>query len=101
MSYYLAIVSPLDAPLLEVAFQSTKPGATPASANFPTWSTFTSATGGDLGAPDGRVIGGNLGLVSTGGVGAAGGVGERHLLQMIVHKSLDGVEEVMEGTGSL
>lgn len=106
MSFYLAIISPSDSPLLELPLSSSKPAPTPSAANsagptFPSWSTFTSASGSDLGAPDGKVIGGNLGLVSAGGVAAAGGTGERQLMQMIAHMSLDGVEEMMEGTGSL
>jgi hypothetical protein len=107
MSFYLAIISPSDSPLLELPLSSSKPAPTSSAASnsagstFPSWSTFTSASGSDLGAPDGKVIGGNLGLVSAGGVAAAGGTGERQLMQMIAHMSLDGVEEMMEGTGSL
>ncbi|ORX35904.1 Sedlin [Kockovaella imperatae] len=129
MSFYLAIVSPLDAPLFELSFTSSRPNATaPTSSNtstssFPSWSTFTGSNGSDLGQGEQSLGGGggangstskvgpNLGLVmapttsTSGGPGGPGGPGtgslERHMCQMIAHKSLDSVEEVMESTGAL
>ena len=38
---------------------------------------------------------------SVAGSGGGSGSGEKWLCQMVIHKSLDSVEEVMEGTGSL
>ncbi|KAK1921803.1 putative ER to Golgi transport-related protein [Papiliotrema laurentii] len=107
MSFYLAIVSPSDSPLFELQFTTSRGTPTPTSA-FPSWSSFTSSNGSDLGPPPGEgKIGGNLGLLAgtgssprSAGPGGAGG-GERHMLQMIAHKSLDSVDEIMDSTGSL
>lgn len=90
MSFYFAIVSPLDTPLFELGFSSSKPAppSSASSASF-SWSSFN---GPDASAPVPSNL--NLGLVSGPG-------GERHLLQMIAHAALDTVEEVAEGTGSL
>ncbi|WRT64542.1 uncharacterized protein IL334_001474 [Kwoniella shivajii] len=105
MSFYLAIVSPLDSPLFELSFPSAKPPPGTASSaastsSFPSWSTFTASNGSDLGA-DGQTgkTGGNLGLLS--GETKTGPERDRAMCQMIAHKSLDSVEEMMEGTGSL
>ncbi|KAI9636113.1 putative ER to Golgi transport-related protein [Dioszegia hungarica] len=104
MSFYLAIVSPLDSPLFELSLPSPSrlnPSQTPTSghssipvasssaAGFPTWSSFTGA--------------GGEGSTTGGAAGPAGGAGmaDRALMQMIAFKSLDGVEEVQESTGSL
>ena len=123
MSFYLAIVSPLDAPLYELSFQSQKPtSSTPnqgsgGSSTFPSWSSFTSVSGstngdssnnsnnsssGDLQPTLGQQggggkLGGQLGLISN----SAGPVLERHLAQMIAFSALDSVDEVIESTGSL
>ncbi|KAK4684792.1 trafficking protein particle complex subunit 2, partial [Tremellales sp. Uapishka_1] len=103
MSFYLVIVSPLDSPLFELSFPSAKPpsSATAASspaniAAFPSWSTFTSSTGSDLAPHETSKVLGGVGV----GVGGMGG-SDRSLLQMIANKSLDSIEEVMEGTGTL
>ncbi|KAL7419072.1 TRAPP subunit [Cryptotrichosporon argae] len=130
MSFYLALVSPLDSPLYELSFPSSKPAQASSSSSsasaFPSWSTFTGANGSDLSlSPDrpgflsaatpgaagqGSASAGLGGLNGAGsgvgaGAGAGGGqgagLGDRHLLQMIAHASLDAVEEVREGTGSL
>ena len=146
MSFYLAIVSPLDAPLFELSFQSSRPSQPPSNntstSSFPSWSTFTGSNGSDLGlsAPPTPVqssnanvagapavgtgfgarnedgsggegkLGGNLGLImqqSQAGPSknamSGGGVGgmERHMCQMIAHKSLDSIEETMETSGQL
>jgi len=102
MSFYLAIVSPSDSPLFETRFTTSR-GQPSATHAFPSWSTFTAPNGGDLGAPAGETkIGGNMGLLMVpGGTGGKGGDGERHLMQMILHKSLDSVDEVVDSTGSL
>jgi hypothetical protein len=109
MSFYLALVSPLDAPLYELPFTSSRSTSVlPSNANnssnssnpsssFPSWSTFTSLNGGELPQPPEKAIGGNLGLVTAGN----GPEKERHMCQMVVHMGLDSVEEVMEGTGNL
>jgi hypothetical protein len=102
MSFYLAIVSPLDSPLFELQFTTSRGAPSTQSNAFPTWSSFTGSNGSDLGPPPGSEgkIGGNLGLLS--GTGSTrGGAGERHMMQMIVHKSLDSVDEVVDTTGSL
>lgn len=110
MSFYLALVSPLDSPLFELPFTSSRPAAPPSSTNnttssFPSWSTFTGSNGSDLTpAESTKAVGGNLALVvgyGGAGGGGGGGGGDKWLCQMVVHKSLDNVEEVMEGTGSL
>jgi len=121
MSFYLAIVSPLDTPLYETSFTSSKPQTSTSSnastSSFPSWSSFTSSTlNGDSGSSkDGEKerVGGNLGLIAAASAGATQGAAqggmngqggtavERHLCQMVAHASLDSVEEVMEGTGSL
>ncbi|CAD6569808.1 MAG: hypothetical protein TREMPRED_005458 [Tremellales sp. Tagirdzhanova-0007] len=121
MSFYLALVSPLDSPLFELALTSSRPPPPPnanststshpsanaSTSSFPSWSTFTGSNGADLGGVGGgelaKGVGGSLGVgVGSGsGSGGGGGGGEKWLCQMVVHKSLDSVEEVMEGVGSL
>ncbi|TXT04970.1 hypothetical protein VHUM_03790 [Vanrija humicola] len=89
MSFYLAVVSPLDTPLFEAQFTSGK-GA-PASAStssFPSWSSFSNGSDAATPSTPGAPAGSTPGL-------------EKHLLQMIAHASLDAVEEVSEGTASL
>ena len=64
----------------------------------------------DGGAAEGK-LGGNLGLImqsqsqagpSKNTMGGAGTGGmERHMCQMIAHKSLDSIEETMETSGQL
>ncbi|KAK8847629.1 hypothetical protein IAR55_005488 [Kwoniella newhampshirensis] len=104
MSFYLAIVSPLDSPLYELAFPSAKPpppnSASSSTSSFPSWSTFTASNGADLAAeaPSNKV-GGNLGLLN--GDTKTGPERDRAMCQMIAHKSLDNIEEMMEGTGTL
>jgi hypothetical protein len=109
MSFYLAIVSPLDTPLYELQFTSSSSSLSsksPSSAGsaFPSWSSFTSSTGADLNAATpapaangGSGIGANLGLVGNQG----GPSLERHLAQMVAFAALDSVDEVLEGTGNL
>ncbi|WWD21717.1 hypothetical protein CI109_106204 [Kwoniella shandongensis] len=105
MSFYLAIVSPLDSPLYELAFPSAKPpppsSAASSSSSFPSWSTFTASNGSDLSAAEGPSgkAGGNLGLLN--GETKTGPERDRAMCQMIAHKSLDSIEETMEGTGTL
>ncbi|WVQ79817.1 hypothetical protein IAT38_001917 [Cryptococcus sp. DSM 104549] len=108
MAFYLAIVSPLDSPLFELSFPSAKPpppnSAASSTSSFPSWSTFTAANGADIG-PDAQ--GGKPGGPGGGAGGQLGGEArsgperDRAMCQMIAHKSLDSVEELMEGTGSL
>ena len=131
MSFYLAIVSPTDSPLFETQFSTSRNTST-STQSFPTWSTFTSPNGSDLGPSGGAgyapshagsgggtgagsaepgpgntgvaagvegKIGGNMGLLMV--PGSRSGDGERHLMQMVVHKSLDSVDEVVDTTGSL
>lgn len=104
MSFYLAIVSPLDAPLYEISFTSSKPSssssaasATPAGSSFPSWSSFTSSSTATT-EPDtnGTKLGGQLGLIPPGTPAL-----ERHLAQMVAFAALDSVDEVIESTGSL
>lgn len=101
MSYYLAIVSPLDTPLFELQFSSARPTST-SSAHFPSWSSFTGHNGSDLTQSQSQQAAqqqqqeqqqqqANLVL----------GGGEKYVLQMIAHAALDSVEEVADGTGSL
>lgn len=105
MAFYLAIVSPLDAPLYETSFASSKPsssGSTSSpSSSFPSWSSFTtssaSSTNGDETTPASAKLGGQLGLISNSGGPAL----ERHLAQMVAFAALDSVDEVVETTGSL
>ncbi|WOO84747.1 putative trafficking protein particle complex subunit 2 [Vanrija pseudolonga] len=103
MSFYLAIVSPLDTPLFEAQFASSK-GAPPPSASttsFPSWSSFSNG-GGESSAPSTPGAGGGAPPGTTPGLGGIGaGSGEKHILQMVAHASLDAVEEVSEGTASL
>ncbi|WVR04827.1 hypothetical protein IAU60_001839 [Kwoniella sp. DSM 27419] len=104
MSFYLAIVSPLDSPLFELSFPSAKPppptSATSSTSSFPSWSTFTASNGSDTGAEgSGPKAGGSLGML--GGENKAAPERDRAMCQMIAHKSLDSLEEVMEGTGTL
>lgn len=109
MSFYLAIVSPLDAPLYELQFTSPKSSSSTsagtsssASSSFPSWSSFTSSTtsyGTANPAEDSSStkLGGQLGLISNSGGPAL----ERHLAQMVAFAALDSVDEVVETTGSL
>lgn len=96
MSYYLAIVSPLDTPLFEVQFSSARPASTQGAGHFPSWSSFTGHNGADLShsqqqQQEQQQQQANLVL----------GGGEKYVLQMIAHAALDAVEEVADGTGSL
>lgn len=113
MAFYLAIVSPLDTPLFELQFSSSKPAA-PSSATsttFPSWSTFhngphstsTSTLASTANGPPAEAAGAGMGVPSNLNLGLVGGgpAGERHMLQMIAHAALDTVEEMAEGTGSL
>jgi hypothetical protein len=96
MSYYLAIVSPLDIPLYEIQFQSqSTSSSTPTNNGFPSWSSFTTPSGGDLNEEKPPVQGQGQGI-NTHGPGI-----ERHLAQMIAFASLDSVDELLEGTGNL
>ncbi|WWC68196.1 uncharacterized protein I206_102119 [Kwoniella pini CBS 10737] len=108
MSFYLAIVSPLDSPLFELSFTSSKPSqgssSTSSTSSFPSWSTFTATNGSDLGTDglgtvNNNKVGGTLGLLS----GESKTIPEKNraICQMIAHKSLDSVEEIMESTGNL
>jgi len=111
MSYYLALVSPLDAPLFEAQLSSTRPSAPSSTAStFPSWSSFTSTTGSDLGPGPGETrVGGNLGLLQGGAAAgptqptastvAGGPPFDRALAQMVAYKSLDSVEEILESSG--
>lgn len=107
MAFYLAIVSPLDTPLYEIQFTTSKPGqGTVASGTFPSWSSYTALNGGEVTSaiapppPQSANIGQLQQQQQNLGVGQ-GGPGERHILQMIAHAGLDAVEEVAEGNGSL
>ncbi|KAL1407027.1 TRAPP subunit [Vanrija albida] len=84
MAFYLAIVSPLDTPLFELQFASSKPAppSSAASGSFPSWSTFSNGDGAAAPAQQAAQ-------------------GEKHVLQMVAHAALDAVEEVSEGTASL
>jgi hypothetical protein len=96
MSYYLAIVSPLDIPLYEIQFQSqSTSSSTPTNNGFPSWSSFTTPSGGDLNEEKPPVQGQGQ-VINTHGPGI-----ERHLAQMIAFASLDSVDELLEGTGNL
>ncbi|TYJ53615.1 hypothetical protein B9479_005763 [Cryptococcus floricola] len=102
MSFYLAIVSPTDAPLYQLSFSSSRPPApsatSPSSSSFPSWSTFTAPNGADntaaVDGARGRLTGALLESKSA-------PERDRVMCQMIAHMSLDSVEEVMEGTGAL
>jgi hypothetical protein len=94
MSYYLAIVSPLDIPLYEIQFQSHSTSSTPTNNGFPSWSSFTTSSGGDLNEEK------SLSTPLQGSSAPGPGI-ERHLAQMIAFASLDSVDELLEGTGNL
>jgi hypothetical protein len=100
MSFYLAIVSPLDIPLYETHLQSSssnQSSSTPtASSAFPSWSSFTTSSGGDLNADTQTMFTPQSQPSSS----AQGGI-ERHLAQMVAFASLDSVDELLEGTGNL
>jgi hypothetical protein len=106
MAFYLAIVSPLDAPLFELQFTTSRAAGTAVSAGFPTWSSFTEsasaavAAAGTSATPSGSTPA--TPAPATGEVGVAQGApGDRNILQMIAHAGLDAVEEVAEGSGTL
>ncbi len=124
MSYYLAVVSPLDSPLYEAQFATAKPttaATNPSSSTgFPSWSTLAGAVAATSNSSTGptstalgsaalrpmptrdsfpaALLGGNNVNGKTGGTGSNS---ERHVLQMIAHSSLDVVEDLMVGNGSL
>ncbi|KIR41108.1 hypothetical protein I307_03188 [Cryptococcus deuterogattii 99/473] len=110
MSFYLAVVSPNDAPLFELAFSSTKPPppATAAStSSFPSWSAFTTSNssssssiiggGGDAASHDAARPTTSGPLMES----KSAPQRDRAMCQMVAHMSLDSVEEIMEGTGAL
>lgn len=94
MSFYLAVVSPRDSPLFELAFASAKPPPPPAAAPpaFPSWAAFAAAADPHDAppAPAGPLIESRTAQQR-----------DRALCQMVAHMSLDSVEEVIEGTGAL
>jgi hypothetical protein len=101
MSFYLAIVSPLDIPLYETHLQSSSASQsssipTTSSSAFPSWSSFTTSSGADLNADTQTMFTPQTQPSSTG----QGGI-ERHLAQMVAFASLDSVDELLEGTGNL
>lgn len=106
MSFYLAIVSPLDAPLYELQFQSFKPSSSSSIAggsagngtasSFPSWSSFTSSTSTSNGTNEG-----DASVPASASASGSGSGLERHLAQMVAFAALDSVDEVIESTGSL
>lgn len=119
MSFYLVLVSQLDAPIYEATFTSSKPNAAAtiqAGSTFPVWSSLTSPSipnrstapspkpsPGSAPASQSAVptdLGARAMLGGKPGSGISGS-SDKHVLQMIAHASLDVVEEITIGTGSL
>ncbi|KAE8540487.1 hypothetical protein D1P53_003433 [Cryptococcus gattii VGV] len=103
MSFYLAVVSPNDAPLFELAFSSTKPpppATATSTSSFPSWSAFTatnsSSSSGDASHDAARPTTSGPLMESK-----SAPQRDRAMCQMVAHMSLDSVEEIMEGTGAL
>lgn len=92
MSFYLAVVSPRDSPLFELAFASAKPPPPPAAAApaFPSWSALTGDSPAPPPAPAGPLLESKTAPQR-----------DRALCQMVAHMSLDSIEETMETTGAL
>lgn len=122
MSFYLVLVSQLDAPIYESTFTSSKPNAAAtiqSGSTFPVWSSLTSSSPATPTANRSLVpsprpasaqaitttttptdLGSRAMLGSKPGSGINGS-SDKHVLQMIAHASLDVVEEITVGTGSL
>lgn len=103
MSYYLAIVSPLDIPLYEIQFQSQSSStstSTPTTNSFPSWSSFTTSSGADLNEGQSNMFTPVTTTNTNTNMQGSGGI-ERHLAQMVAFASLDSVDELLEGTGNL
>ncbi|KIR26317.1 hypothetical protein I309_04832 [Cryptococcus deuterogattii LA55] len=114
MSFYLAVVSPNDAPLFELAFSSTKPpppATATSTSSFPSWSAFTTSNNSSSSSSSSSIIGGGGDAAShdaarptTSGPlmeSKSAPQRDRAMCQMVAHMSLDSVEEIMEGTGAL
>lgn len=111
MSFYLAVVSPNDAPLFELAFSSTKPpppATATSTSSFPSWSTFTAtnshSSSSSSGGGGGDAASHDAARPTTSGPlmeSKSAPQRDRAMCQMVAHMSLDSVEEIMEGTGAL
>ncbi len=128
MSYYLAVVSPLDSPLYEAQFATSKQAAIAGASStggFPSWSSLTGGGAGNAspsasthsqaqqaargrrGEPlsssllSGPSSPGVQGRTAQGSGAGSSGNGQRHVLQMIAHSSLDVVEDYMTNNGNL
>jgi hypothetical protein len=128
MAYYLALISPTDSPIYEAHLNSSKPHnqiISSSTSTFPSWSSFpafghrdnpssttvnpqSSFNAPQVPAKDPfppQLLGGtgttSLSVpASSATTNRPQGV-EKHVLQMIAFSSLDIIEDVMQGTGSL
>ena len=131
MAYYLALISPSDSPIYETYLTSSKPHnqiASSSTSTFPSWSSFptfnnnqhnaqplsASASAGQppaippkdpfppqfLGGP-GTPSKPTSGAIPNNLTGQPPQGVEKHVMQMIAFSSLDIVEDVMVGTGSM
>lgn len=128
MAYYLALISPTDSPIYEAHLNSSKPHnqiISSSTSTFPSWSSFpafghrdnpssttvssqSSSNAPQVPAKDPfppQLLGGtgtnSLSVpASSATTNRPQGV-EKHVLQMIAFSSLDIIEDVMQGTGSL
>ncbi|KJE02350.1 hypothetical protein I311_03938 [Cryptococcus gattii NT-10] len=106
MSFYLAVVSPNDAPLFELAFSSTKPpppATATSTSSFPSWSSFTATNSNSNSNSSGDASHDAPRPTTSGPLMESKSAPQRDraMCQMVAHMSLDSVEEIMEGTGAL
>ncbi|KAL0243625.1 hypothetical protein I308_105592 [Cryptococcus tetragattii IND107] len=106
MSFYLAVVSPNDAPLFELAFSSTKPpppATATSTSSFPSWSAFTATNSSNSNSSSGDASHDAARPTTSGPLMESKSAPQRDraMCQMVAHMSLDSVEEIMEGTGAL
>ncbi|KAH8084133.1 Sedlin [Filobasidium floriforme] len=131
MAYYLALISPSDSPIYETYLTSSKPHnqiASSSTSTFPSWSSFPtfnnnqhnaqpSSASASAGQPPAippkdpfppQFLGGpgtpskpTSGAIPNNLTGQPPQGVEKHVMQMIAFSSLDIVEDVMVGTGSM
>lgn len=108
MSYYLVLVSPLDAPLYEAFLTSSKASSTltvpPQTSSFSIFGSLpaasTTSAGAGLGINQPTATETTASNIEAIGYGQKTGPNGRHVMQLIAHASIDVLEDVMWSNGA-